>query len=279
MTNPSLKNLESHFSFGENWSSFSQLANEERLASAVQDLVKLFGEQGVAGKRFLDIGCGSGLHSAAAARLGAKEIVAVDIDPKSVETTQKMLARFVPQTPASVFTQSVFDLDPSQVGQFDIVYSWGVLHHTGDMYGAIDKACKFVQPGGLLMLALYRKTWCCPLWKLEKKWYSKASPAQQKAASDAYIKFMKLRFRIKGRDFGTFVSDFHQKRGMSFEHDVHDWLGGYPYESISPKEIDTFLKNHGFSLVTGFFKKRRKIGLMGSGCDSYVYRLTDHPAR
>src|SRR5262245_43707281 len=132
----SLKDVSEHFAFGENWASYASLIDEDRVASAEQGLVRLLGAGGLAGKSFLDIGCGSGIHSLAALRLGAKSILATDLDPMSVATTQRTLSSHAAGAAWACREVSVFSLDPAREGTFDIVYSWGVLHHTGAMYDA-----------------------------------------------------------------------------------------------------------------------------------------------
>jgi len=71
------------FKFGENWASFSKRLNESRIQDAMRSLISLFGEGALNGRSFLDIGCGSGLLSIAAARLGARPVVGMDLDPVS----------------------------------------------------------------------------------------------------------------------------------------------------------------------------------------------------
>ncbi|MCA3275110.1 MAG: class I SAM-dependent methyltransferase [Methylobacterium sp.] len=122
----------------------------------------------------LDIGCGSGLHSLAALRLGAARVHAIDLDRLSVETTRDLLGRYAAGEAWTVEELSVFDM--AGLPQYDIVYSWGVLHHTGAMRRAIGEAAARVAPGGLLCLALYRRTPFCGLWRIEKRLYC-ASPA------------------------------------------------------------------------------------------------------
>src|SRR5206468_9888451 len=128
-----LEHLETHFRFGDNWQSYARAISERHIRHAVAGLRALVPD-GCAGKTFLDIGCGSGIHSLAASILGAK-VTAIDIDPASVEASHSVLTSH--GFPAVVPKQiSVFDLDPTTFGQLDIVYSWGVLHHTGDMWRA-----------------------------------------------------------------------------------------------------------------------------------------------
>jgi 2-polyprenyl-6-hydroxyphenyl methylase/3-demethylubiquinone-9 3-methyltransferase len=163
------KNLEAHFSFGQNWSDYSELVEERHLLSAEEDLTRLMHLDGFVGRKWCDLGCGSGIHAVAAARLGAI-VSAVDIDPQSVATTEKLAKKFGVEGTVLSFNNSVFDL-PFAKNSFDVVYSWGVLHHTGDMWSAITEASRLVSDtkGSQFVIALYRKTRLCQLWKIEKR--------------------------------------------------------------------------------------------------------------
>jgi 2-polyprenyl-6-hydroxyphenyl methylase/3-demethylubiquinone-9 3-methyltransferase len=273
---PDLFDLESHFQFGANWRSFAQLLDSGRIEAATRSLQELVGPD-LSGKSFLDIGCGSGLSSLAAARLGAELILATDIDPLSTKTTAEVLARHLAADRFTARTISVFDMSPADIGSFDVVYSWGVLHHTGAMWKAIERALEFTKPGGLFVLAIYKKTPFCAMWKVEKSLYSRASRRSQRAVLALYRAAVKasrlVRQRSPGRDAGTYQIN----RGMDEDHDFHDWLGGYPYESATPDEIDRFLAVRGFCLkhAQGL---ERSIGLLGSGCAEYVYLRSATPA-
>lgn len=258
------------FAFGENWSSYATTINEAAVVAAKEDLKRLLGEGEIKGKRLIDIGCGSGLHALAARRLGASDVLAVDVDPISVETARKVIETHAPGA-ARFERASVFDLSPSNTGTFDVVYSWGVLHHTGDMNRAIECAARLVAPGGLFALALYRKTLLCGFWKHEKRWYAGASPRIQAFVRNNYISLLRLAFLVTRRDFKTYVAEYRSKRGMDFAHDVQDWLGGYPYESIRPEAVDEQMTALGFRRVRSFVR-RGGLGLFGSGCDEFVYR-------
>jgi SAM-dependent methyltransferase len=257
----------SHFAFGKNWASYSRLVTDQRVEEALTCLRRLVGTD-LTGKRFLDIGCGSGLHSLAALRLGAGEVVALDIDPDSVHTTRRLLAANASGQQWSVMERSIFDPQIDSMGSFDFVYSWGVLHHTGDMYRALRGAACRVAPRGQFIFALYRQTPLCWLWKLEKRWYAGASPAAQARAQSAYVSVFKL---LKRGSFEDYVANYSQVRGMDFRHDVHDWLGGWPYESISPAQTDRLMRQLGLRKVRAFLVPGRAMGLLGSGNDEYVY--------
>ncbi len=273
----SLLNAESHFAFGENWASYARGIGSKQIADAESGLRRLLGDEPLTGKRFLDIGCGSGLHALAALRLGASEVVAVDIDPASVATTRAVLAKHAPDARHDVRHASVFELDSANCGQFDVVYSWGVLHHTGDLDKALRSATALVSPGGLFVFALYRKTLFCGVWKLEKRWYAHAGPGTQKVLRVVYLALFRVGLRVTGRRFADYVSSY-RVRGMDFDHDVHDWLGGYPYESIGPLEVNRRMTELAYSRVRTFERQSwfsRLFGIhlsvFGSGCDEYVY--------
>ena len=267
-----LTDQSSHFAFGDNWASYARIVDAERIHNAEAGLLRLVGSEGLRNRRFLDIGCGSGLHALAAARLGASQIVAVDIDPVSVETTRRLLDLHVPAADRRVECRTVFELRPDSLGLFDVVYSWGALHHTGAMHDAIERAARMVAPGGLFVFALYRRTRLCPLWRREKKWYASASPRTQKIAQSVYLGLMQLRSSLTRDDFKSWLIGHEGSRGMSHLHDIHDWLGGYPYESISAQDVGVLMHRLEFRHVRSFTGPLR-IGFFGSGCDEYVYRL------
>ena len=276
-----MKDLASHFEFGRNWSGYAELIDAERIDQAIRGLERLAGRAAIEGKTFLDIGCGSGLHSLAALRLGAARVVAVDLDPHSVSTAKQVLSQYAPEDAAEYATgnpwevreQSVFDLDPQQLGTFDVVYAWGSLHHTGAMHDALSRAAKLVAPGGILVVAVYRKTRLCRLWKLEKWIYSRSPAWIQRCTRAAFVGAMRAAFFLSRRDFRKYQETYGQAyRGMNYDHDVHDWLGGYPYESLSPPEADRLRQSLGFVPVRSFVQERISLGLFGSGNDEYVWQ-------
>jgi SAM-dependent methyltransferase len=266
-----LLDQKSHFAFGENWASYAKLVTQAEIDHAMTHL-RTLARRDLSGKRFLDIGCGSGLHALAALRLGAAEVVAIDIDPDSVATTQRMLQVHAAGRAWQVEGRSVFELDAVWQGQFDVVYSWGVLHHTGDMHGALRRAAALVKPGGVFIFALYRRTSLCSLWSMEKRWYAGAGPRAQAVVRRVFTALYGVAFRLRTRrSFRRHVVEYRQRRGMSFPHDVHDWLGGWPYESISPAQTDSLMRQLDMQPVRMFAHSGKSIGLFGSGCDEYVY--------
>lgn len=268
-----MSELSTHFEFGRNWSSYAGLIDDERVAEAVRGLERLAGAGAIAGKTFLDIGCGSGLHSLAALKLGASRVLAVDLDPHSVATTGQVLGRYAADKSWEVRERSVFALDSKELGEFDVVYAWGSLHHTGAMYDAWRKAAGMVAPGGMLIAALYRKTRLCPLWKFEKFFYSRAPGWIQRCLRGCYVTAMRLAFLLVGRDFKKYRADYGRSfRGMDYDHDVHDWMGGYPYESVSPRQAEKFRAELGFEFVRDFVLNRTPVGIFGSGNDEYVWK-------
>ncbi|MGO8952334.1 MAG: class I SAM-dependent methyltransferase [Rhodomicrobium sp.] len=265
-----LKDVSSHFAFGKNWSSFAATITEDAISEAAAGLSRLFSGGELAGASFFDIGCGSGLSMLAAKRLGAANVNGIDIDPDSVRTAQTVLAAHMTGPGWDVQQKSVFDLDPRSDGRYDIVHSWGVLHHTGDMWPAIEKAAALVKPGGYFALALYRRTPLCGFWTWEKRFYSKASAPVCAVIRLGYKTLYIAGLAATGRNPLTYIRAYRSNRGMDWHHDVHDWLGGYPYESVAPAEVKVFLDRLGFSTVRSFEKPAAIKGFFGTHCDEFL---------
>jgi SAM-dependent methyltransferase len=270
-----LTEREAHFEFGQNWKDYARTVDQSRIEEAVAGLRKLFPE-GLAGKSFLDIGCGSGLHSIAAFALGAASVVAVDIDENSVSAARELLTRHAGDKNWTVSVASAFDLGPETTGAFDIVYSWGVLHHTGDMWRAIDKASRLVKPDGSLALAIYTKTPFCGFWRREKAIYAKSPKLIQSALRLAYMGAFLGFLPTTGYDPIGFVRNYKTSRGMNFSTNVHDWLGGYPYESASAEEMHAGLKALGLVELRSFTIDPGS-GIWSAGCSEYVYARPAQP--
>jgi 2-polyprenyl-6-hydroxyphenyl methylase/3-demethylubiquinone-9 3-methyltransferase len=228
---------EARFAFGKNWQSFvDEHFDQSRVDVSKQHMLAFMGLDSLDGKTFLDIGCGSGLHSLAALQLGAKRILSFDYDPDSVATTQA-LHRFA-GSPENWIIQQGSALDEAFMAglpDFDIVYSWGVLHHTGDVWRALRLALGVVRPEAIAYFALYssdmHKDPAPEYWLNIKRTYVSASWLKQRWMELAYI----WRFQMGGRIWRLFTviknaREYKKSRGMSFYHDVKDWLGGWPME-------------------------------------------------
>lgn len=273
-----LTSLDTHFAFGDNWRDFAAGIDEVRVGRAVASLRRLLPASEVEGRTVVDLGSGSGLSSLAALRLGAASVLALDLDPASVDTSSRLLSNLAADREWRCIETSVLDLSPSLFGQFDIVYSWGVLHHTGDMWHAAERAASLVAPGGTLVIALYHKTAACDAWRTVKRGYSRAPRWAQLLARVVYAAALFVATALHGTNAVRSLKGHARGRGMSFWHDVHDWLGGYPYESASPGDVHSRLEALGFEVRREFLQPQTR-GWLGSGCDEYVFsRRTRGPS-
>lgn len=238
------------FMFGKNWKSFSSSINEEVISHAERSLIEMIGKENLNGKSFLDIGSGSGLMSLAALRLGAS-VYSFDYDPMSMECTKALKSNYFPYNDTWTISQGSI-LDKSflaTIGMYDIVYSWGVLHHTGKMNEAIDNTRKLVKPGGILFIALYNdQGFISKLWKYVKIFYCSGRVAKFITIL-LFIPYFYLKFvlycTIKRINI---FNEYKNNRGMSIIHDWIDWLGGYPFEVAKPEDIINKMSDEGFIL-------------------------------
>lgn len=251
------------FSFGKNWSSFIRnYLSRERVNEAKQSLVRFFGLPDLKNKTFIDIGCGSGLYSLAAYQLGASRIISFDADKDSVHCCEYLKQTMGNPSHWKVSYGSILDKKfISSLGKFDIVYSWGVLHHTGKMWNAIKNSLLLVKPRGLLYIAIYNK--CAgfgiypdgrlgssAFWEKEKRFYSKLPILLQNLIDLLVMGLLVFFYLIRFKNpVKIIVGHKKQFRGMSWRIDIKDWLGGYPYEYASPDEIFNFVKEQGFELI------------------------------
>jgi SAM-dependent methyltransferase len=263
--------VEGRYEFGRNWSVLAARFEDEHVARAGEDLRRLVGD--IAGRTFLDIGCGSGLHSVAALRLGAKAVYAVDYDRRCVEVARTTLGRFAPDGNWRVEQADVLARQTLSAQRFDMVYSWGVLHHTGEMWTAIRNATGLVAPGGGLAIAIYVRTPLCSAWRLEKQLYSRF-PWLRPAIKLPFTAALLLARAIRHRDAIAYVRNYRRSRGMEFLVDVDDWLGGYPYESATSDQVEAFVEGLGFRLKQSFNTGSR-LGILGTGCGEWLFERAD----
>jgi SAM-dependent methyltransferase len=260
----------SRFAFGENWESFAGLVDEARIDSARLSLCKALGVTGLAGRRFVDVGCGSGLFSLAANQLGAT-VHSFDFDPASVRAAAQLRTRFAPHSDWIIEPGSILDAPyVARLGRFDVVYSWGVLHHTGDLYRAMALAASLVADGGLLFISIYNdQGFESRAWRWVKRRYNKSGRLGRGvlvAGSAAYLgrrRPVRAVLSLSARS-GTAARPVRD-RGMSARHDMVDWVGGYPFEVAKPEEIFAAIAERGFEL------RYLKTCGGGIGCNEYVF--------
>jgi len=234
------------FSFGENWEKFiAGHFSEERARIAREHLLRFLELQTLAGKYFIDVGCGSGLSSLAAFDAGADRIVSFDVDPASAKTTAALRRLRGDPGNWTVLHGSVLDRDFLQkIEPGDIVYSWGVLHHTGRLWEAIENAAALLKPGAsLFYIALYVTTPQSDYWTAKKKRYNAASSAR-KRMMEIYsaLRHQLLPLLVRGKNPVRYIREYRRRRGMDLMTDVRDWLGGYPCEFSTIPEVMSFCR-------------------------------------
>jgi 2-polyprenyl-6-hydroxyphenyl methylase/3-demethylubiquinone-9 3-methyltransferase len=261
------------FEFGKNWAAFLETLSDRRIAESEISLQNMLRTKSLSGAKFLDIGSGSGLFSLAARRLGAK-VHSFDYDPHSVNCTRELKRRYFPDD-ADWTVESGSALDENYVrslGQFDVVYSWGVLHHTGSMWQALGIAATAVKPGGKLFISIYNDQGTASRrWKKVKKLYNELPRPLRFLV--VWPTFWVLNWRnlvkdtLRGRPFHS-IRNYGKDRGMSFWRDLIDWVGGYPFEVATPEQIFDFYQERGFSLA----RLRTCAGSLG--CNEFVFEKT-----
>ncbi len=261
------------FGFGDNWKSFLELLDEGRVVEAERSLAAMLELTNLEGRRMIDIGSGSGLFSLAARRLGA-EVHSIDFDPSSVWCTRHLHDRFFAGDAGwTVEEGSALDRPHLMaLGQFDIVYSWGVLHHTGEMWTGIANAIDLVRPGGLLFIAIYNdQGWKSHFWWLVKKFYNvlpralATTFAWTAGLSLNALNIIKYTLKLKPMEAIRPLLAYRQRRGMNFSHDLIDWMGGFPYE------FATYSALVNYAHAAGLVHVRGKIAT-SLGCHELVFR-------
>ena len=263
--------MSERFAFGKNWSKYLQGVDERKIARAEESLQQAMGIADLNGRSFVDVGCGSGIFSLAASRLGAR-VHSFDIDPECVACAEELRRRFGggPQ-PWHIERGSALDeAYLAGLGTFDVVYSWGVLHHTGQMWAALENVIKLVAPIGTFYIAIYNdQGGASRRWKRIKRLYNRLPEfARPAIVVPAFFRYwgitMLYDLRREGNPLKTW-RNYDSIRGMNAYRDLIDWVGGYPFEVATPDEIFAFGRKHGFNLT------HLKTPRGGSGCNEFVF--------
>lgn len=261
------------FGFGANWKSYlAKHFSDERVALAKERLLGFLGREDLAGMRVLDIGSGSGIHSLAAYLAGAQEVVSFDYDQDSVDATRSLHQALGAPENWTVLQGSVLDPDfMATLGTFDLVYSWGVLHHTGDVVTALELAAERVSTSGILFIALYDSDWSVEapeFWYNIKRKYNRGGWLRKRILEGWYL----FRIEMNCNPLNLYsqikkIKNYKTNRGMDYYHDVKDWLGGWPMQYMRLYEVIPFLQKKGLILL------RSKLGEVNT---EYLFSGKDH---
>ena len=250
------------FTFGENWRRFLFHLDEGKIIGAEAALKELLGVETLQGLRFLDMGSGSGLSSLVARRLGAK-VISFDYDPQSVACTEQLRSKYFPDDEQwTVMSGSALDAEfLKTLGQFDVVYSWGVLHHTGDMWTAMKNAFIPMSPGGKLSIAIYNdQGWVSRYWHGVKSLYNQ----------NAFLQALMIVFHVPYLTGARWLvrlatGRLNLERGMTIWYDTLDWLGGLPFEVASRQAVEDFCYQQEGYVLTRYNPGARH------GCNEFVF--------
>lgn len=214
--------------------------------------------------------------------LGAKEVISFDIDPNSVKAANYLIEKFgyliKNDQKLNIFEGSIMDdkLVESLREKGDIVYSWGVLHHTGNMWKAIENVTNIIKPNGYLIIAIYNHAPSSEFWLKVKKFYNRY-PLLQPIMIMLYGSYCVLGFILKRKTLRL-----RRERGMHVFYDAIDWLGGLPYEFACFDEIKDFVESKGLELIKSPTKlpcgKNVKVSAFAklraanTGCNEFVFK-------
>jgi 2-polyprenyl-6-hydroxyphenyl methylase/3-demethylubiquinone-9 3-methyltransferase len=252
---------------GKSKARFLASIDDDRIDEACKSLRRMLGVESLARRKFLDAGSGGGLFSLAAMKLSAERVVSFDADPEGVACARELKRRFFPAADNWTIEQGSV-LDESyleRLGLFEVVCSWGVLHHTGKLWQALANVAGPVAPGGRLFIALYRdQGWLSELWLRVKQVYN-VGLVGRAAVLGVFVPLAVLGGLLGGLVRGRGARRGKGGRGLSRRlRDWVDWLGALPFEVASAPAVLAFYKQRHFRL--------ENLGLSdGRGCNEFVF--------
>ena len=204
---------------------------------------KIFWEK----KKVLDVGFGTGRYAIVPLKYGA-HVTGIDLSD-SIQVAKKNLKDF---DKAVLVEADLYSL-PFAEESFDVIYSFGVLHHTPDPYSAFKGLLKFLKPGGHICITLYQKSGMYHSSRYIRKVTTKLNTKLLYFivcifVSMLYIpyKFLGFRYGILGRFMPISLSNnlyeavldtfdcYSPKYQFTYDiHEVYDW-----FKSSNMKEID-----------------------------------------
>jgi len=258
------------FAFGKNWKKYVRLVSDDRLHAATESLRTMLKVDSLEGKTFVDVGCGSGLFSLAAIKLGAKRVLSFDYDENSVYCARYLDGKHGPFPNWRIDQGSILDDElVGSIGQFDYVYSWGVLHHTGNMWKALENVATLTSPDGKLFIAIYNDQFLVSrIWRQIKHLYNRSPGPVQFLAGNLYFALTAVRaFTTDLLNLRSPLDRYRgvHTRGMNAYYDAIDWIGGYPFEVATPARIFEYFRDRGFELEELLTRN-------GPGCNEFVFR-------